>query len=55
MVTAGDAPDDEARTDGAVSGGADRGGADRGTGGENMALLLSRLAPLPLVVADGDD
>ena len=57
MVAAGEAPDDDANADGAVNGGAERGGADRGTGGENIALLLSRLGPgpLPLVVADGDD
>lgn len=60
-MAAGEAPDDEAKVFAAVKGGADNGGADRGTGGENIALLLSRrpvLLPLllfPLVVADGDD
>lgn len=55
MVAAGEAPDDDASAHGAVNGGADNGGAEVGIGGENMAPLLSRLAPLPLVVADGDD
>lgn len=63
MVAAGEAPDDEAKADvdeGTVSGGAESGGADKGgtTGGEKMALLLSRLAlaePPALVVAEGED
>lgn len=59
MVAAGEAPDEVANVDGAVNGGADSGGADIGTGGEKMALLLSRLAgpllELAIVVADGDD
>lgn len=60
MVAAGEAPDEVPNNaDGAVSGGADNGGAEIGTGGEKMALLLSRLAAPPLgplaSVADGED
>lgn len=58
VVAAGEAPDEDANADGAVNGGADRGGAERGTGGEKMALLLSRLgacALFVLVVAEGED
>lgn len=55
-MAAGEAPEEVANADGAVNGGADSGGADTGTGGEKMALLLSRLAgaPLELALVDGD-